>query len=157
MGLLCSSTRHCTKQEWKLSTQDIGIKDPDYDKITSSILTEAQINHTMIVYGDERSIGECSDISMVKNAVLSKSHSAASLSFFDFYSTQYRRLSLLSIPLSNSVSNFLTLRCLFKLICKVILTLLRSTPCPRIQLPHVRPVIDLNDASSATALSTSDD
>ena len=50
--------RHCTKQGWKLSTQDSGTTDPEYDAINSFILTEAQTNQTMAVYDSERSLRE---------------------------------------------------------------------------------------------------
>src|SRR5436190_10895297 len=50
--------RHCTKQGWKLSTQDSGTADPEYDAIKSFILTEAQTNQTMAVYDSERSLRE---------------------------------------------------------------------------------------------------
>ena len=50
--------RHCTQQGWKLSTQDTGIKDPDFKAIKSFILMEAQTEQTMSVYDSERSICE---------------------------------------------------------------------------------------------------
>src|SRR5204862_4626912 len=49
---------HCTKQGWKLSTQDSGTTDPEYDAIKSFILTEAQTNQTMAVYDSEKSLRE---------------------------------------------------------------------------------------------------
>src|SRR5437762_10717986 len=42
----------------KLSTQDSGTADPEYDAIKSFILTEAQTNQTMAVYDSERSLRE---------------------------------------------------------------------------------------------------
>ena len=50
--------RHCTKQKWKLSTQDTGAIDPDFDAIKAFMLTEAQTEQTMSVYDSERSIRE---------------------------------------------------------------------------------------------------
>ena len=50
--------RHCIKQKWKLSTQDTGTVDPDFDAIKTFILTEAQTEQTMSVYASERSIRE---------------------------------------------------------------------------------------------------
>jgi len=50
--------RHCTKQRWKLSTQDTGTVDPDFDAIKAFILTEAQTEQTMSVYDSERSVRE---------------------------------------------------------------------------------------------------
>src|SRR5438477_7032742 len=50
--------RYCTKQGWKLSTQDSGTVDPEYDAIKLFILTEAQTNQTMVVYDSERSLWE---------------------------------------------------------------------------------------------------
>ena len=45
--------RYCTKQGWKLSTQDSGTADSEYDAIILFILTEAQTNQTMAVYDSE--------------------------------------------------------------------------------------------------------
>ena len=50
--------RYCTKEDWKLSSQDTGTKDPEFDKITEFILTEARTNQTMAVYSNERSVRE---------------------------------------------------------------------------------------------------
>lgn len=50
--------RYCTKKTWKLSTQDAGILDPDFDDLKTFILTEAQAEQTMAVYSKERSIRE---------------------------------------------------------------------------------------------------
>jgi len=50
--------RHCTKQKWKLSTQDTGSIDPDFDAIKAFILTEVQTEQTISVYASERIIRE---------------------------------------------------------------------------------------------------
>jgi hypothetical protein len=50
--------RYCTQKGWKLSTQDAGKLNPDYNDITSFILTEACTNQTMAVFNSERTIRE---------------------------------------------------------------------------------------------------
>src|ERR1700739_1978210 len=72
--------RHCTKQGWKLSTQDTGTNDPDYEAIKSFVLTEAQTEQTMSVYDNERSIREHSVSTLgLKDVMSTPSMSPASI------------------------------------------------------------------------------
>src|SRR5438477_2844476 len=61
--------RYCTKQGWKLSTQDSGTVDPEYDAIKLFILTEAQTNQTLVVYDSDRSLRERTSTSISDTAL----------------------------------------------------------------------------------------
>ena len=71
--------RHCTKQGWKLSTQDSGTADSEYDAIILFILTEAQTNQTMVVYDSERSLRERTSTSISDTALRQGASSKASV------------------------------------------------------------------------------
>ena len=52
----------CTTNDWKLSSHDIGSKDPDYDKLKKFILDKALSTKKKIVYIKERATESYDDL-----------------------------------------------------------------------------------------------
>jgi hypothetical protein len=50
--------KYCTKQEWRLSSQDIGTADPDFALLKEFVLTEARSAQKSLVYERERAVRE---------------------------------------------------------------------------------------------------
>jgi hypothetical protein len=48
--------KFCTKKSWRLSAQDMGTVDPDFDELKEFVLTEAQVAQKQTVYDKEREI-----------------------------------------------------------------------------------------------------
>jgi hypothetical protein len=46
----------CTKKSWRLSAQDMGTVDPNFDELKEFVLTEAQVVQKQTVYDKEREI-----------------------------------------------------------------------------------------------------
>ena len=56
------SIEFCTKEDWKLSSNDTGTNKPDFEKLKRFIVTKAQSAQKRAVLDQERDIAETSDV-----------------------------------------------------------------------------------------------